>query len=319
MSDSPSTSGAAAGTNGSDGGSPPGPSESVVNIFDRLSTNDNVGDEAPTPRPSSSAINVILNGDTGSRKRGPPGPSESAPKRGRPNIPSNIEDLYKRARNSRVRAAKYLANEVMLRKYLNHSEHIAPSNMKVKTTPPFGVDDPTVKQDWLDIIKTAERSMLLSQIEYLKKVAAQEEANAELLLSQIKAKLGPNLGPYEESQAASATVASRIRGAELQKLRFRWVHDIQKLETEKIGLTIPPKGKGRGKKSPQPKGKQSGPTPGTSQRRTAKGKRRLTETGNQRPSGSTTQNAPQGGSRGGRGNPDSALLQLLADLLHKKI
>ena len=93
-------------------------------------------------------------------------------------------------------------------------------------------------------------------------MAAQEEANAELLLSQIKAKLGPNLGPYEESQAASATVASRIRGAELQKLRFRWVHDIQKLETEKIGLNMPPKGKGKGKRAPLTKGKQSGPTQG---------------------------------------------------------
>ena len=269
-------------------------------------------DPPPGPRDLTYRFTVTDN----SRKRGPEGtPGNNPPKRGRPNIPQEGEDLYKKARNSRVRSAKHQANEVMLNKYVKHTEHIAPANLRIRVTPPFGGDDPEVRRQWRQIIMTAEKAMLTCQMEYLRGQAATEEANAELFLSQLRARLGSNTDSYDEAQAASATVASRVRGAELQKLRLRWVHDIQRLETEKVGLSIPRKGQGKGKRSPANKGNKSD----DKGRKTLKGKRRLQNSETPNPPRGNDGTPRPGTSREPRGNPDTALLKLLADLLNKRI
>ena len=268
----------------------------MVNIFDRLSTNDD--GEGPTPRPSGSNINVIVPNDNSRRKRGPEGsPGNNPPKKGRPNIPKNIEEYYKKARNSRVRAARYLANETMLKKYLDHGEHIAPANMRMRTTPPFGGEDPQVRRQWREIQIGAEKAMLSCQIEFLRTQASQEEANAELYLSQLRANSGNDEEPYEEAQAASATVASRVRGAEIQKLRHRWVHDVQRQEAEKVGLSTSFKGRGKGKKSLPGKGVPKG-VPEKQARKTLKGKRRNPESSNNREQGRDETPPPPRGKQG---------------------
>ena len=311
--------GAAAGTSGSEGAAPPRSTESthtLVNGMGGLSTMD----RDPSPGPSSSNVRITLDNDTNKRKRTNTGPAGQAPKRGRPNIPQEVERLYKQARNSRTRAAKYQANETMLRKYLGHNEHLAPNNMRVRTVPPFGADDPTVQKQWADIIEVAEKSMLDCQATYLRSLIASEEAKAELALSQVKAQLGPNISAFEEADAASVAVATRVRAAEIQKLRYRWVHDVQRHETQKIGLPISPKGKGRGKKTP-PKGKAPNQQEATTSRRTSKGKRRLprsNDAGNQGTSGAGAPQRP-GTSRPPRGNPDDNLFRMFAELLNNRI
>ena len=320
MSDSNSPLGAAAGTEGLTGALPPRSTESthtLVNHIGRLSTNDR--ERSPSPGPSVSNIQITLDNETNKRKRTNTGPAGQAPKRGRPNIPQEVEKLYKQARNSRTRAAKYQANETMLRKYLGHNEHIAPNNMRVRTTPPFGGDDPAVQKQWAEIIETAEKSMLECQASYLRTLIASEEAKAEFALSQAKAQLGPNIAAFEEADAASVAVATRVRAAEIQKLRYQWVHDVQRHETQKIGLPIVPKGKGRGKRNP-PKGKATTQKEAPTSRRTSKGKRRLPKSQEPGTSGAGA-GAPQrpGSSRPPRGNPDDNLFRMFAELLSNRI
>ena len=156
---------AAAGTpNPEDGGDIENPlrdtesTRTVIQDFNRLRTDD-IGD--PTPGPSHSRSNLGGPSEDGNRKRNATGaPPGNAPKKGKPNIPPEAEKLYKQARNSRSRAARYLANETMLMKYVNHSEHITPANIRVRNAPPFGGDDPQVRREWSRIIQETEKSMV---------------------------------------------------------------------------------------------------------------------------------------------------------------
>lgn len=320
MSEDSSTPESAAGVAGPSGNTPLRATEStttLINGIGHLSTNDRE-ERDPSPGPSASNVCITVNNDN-KRKRLNTG-TGNPPKRGKPNIPPEVETLYKQARNSRTRAAKYMANEMMLRKYMGHSEHIAPNNMKIRTTPPFGADDPQVRKQWANIISTAEKSMLECQASYLRTLIATEESKAEMALSKAKAQLGPNIAAYGEADAASVAVATRVRAAEIQKLRYRWVHDVQRHETEKIGLPLPPKGKGKGKKSP-PKGKATSRKEPTTTRRTSKGKRRLNPGNDNSTPGTsgTGNNARANPPRTPQGNPDANLFRMFAELLQNRI
>ena len=263
---------------------------------------------------SNTSVRILLSDFNPKRKRSDNCNNNAddtpATKRGKPNLPPQGEALYKAARNARAKAAKYDANESQLAKYLGHTEHIAPANIRLRATPAFGADESTMKSEWLSIIRQAEKALIAAEIEFLKRAQRAEETKARDALVKLQGILQRDPQAYNDAEAAIATVVSRVKASESQKLRQRWVHDIHRNEAAKVGLTIPRKPKLNGQTSKRP-AKQS---PTTQNRTFKQGKRRLQDGKFSQPN-----NGPKPGTSGqNNGNNEQALLKtLLTGLLNK--
>ena len=194
-----------------------------------------------------------------------------ASKKGKPNIPAAAEPFYKAARNARAKVAKFEANEAQLAKYLGHTEHLAPANIKLWATPAFGADEDTMRGEWKSIITQAEKSLIAAEIEYLKRAQRAEETKARNAFARLAEVLAADPVAYNDAEAAIATVTSRVKAHESHKLRARWVHDIHKNEAAKVGLSLPTKNRGQNPTNKKP----TKPTTTTQTRVFKQGRRRL--------------------------------------------
>ena len=220
----------------------------LIYDMDRLNTGATSGQHS-SPTPSSSAGSVTITIPqllARQTKRSAPGDDGNTPstsgvdgrraKRGKPNIPPTLDGDYKALRNLRAKTAKLQANYVMLKKYIDHHEHIAPMLFKVRKSPPFGADDRDVRAEWAAIQREAEKSFMLCIAAYLKKSYKEAEAEAQRRLNVIKTKATGEEISYKDVDEAATTVATRVKNAESLRLRQRWVHDIGRLEANKCDL-----------------------------------------------------------------------------------
>ena len=238
-----------------------------VNLFDEgpvhnADLTDNEDDGIPLGASvSTTSVQVRLSDLTGKRKRSAgivwPNTNNAnnaddnlqQAKRGKSNLPPVAESHYKAARNAAARAARLEANSVMLQKYLGHTEHIAPLVMRIKATPAFGSDDPTVKREWLAVVQEAEKQLLQVQIRFLDQQRNRENCRATDALHKLNDLLRDNQQAYRDAEVAINTVQSRVDASENQKLR----NDIHRNESVKMGLSLAPKTRGQRKTQPKTK------------------------------------------------------------------
>ena len=262
---------------------------------------------------SNTSVRILLSEFTPKRKRSDGNHNNNADdtpanKKGKPNLPSQADPFYKAARNSRAKVAKYEANESQLAKYLGHSEHIAPANIRLRATPAFGAEEEQMKSEWLSVIRQAEKSLISAEIEYLKRAQQAEETKARDALVKLQGILQRDPQAYQDAEAAIATVVSRVKAAESHKLRQRWVNDVHRYEAAKVGLAIPRKPRSTSQAAkPQQRAPQN-----TTNRTTKTARRRLPQTRISQQSGPRP-----GTSRQNNGNDQQNVLKtLLTGLLN---
>ena len=121
----------------------------LIYDMDRLNTGIPTGQHGSvTPSSSSGSVTITIPQLIARQnKRSTPGDDGNTPstsgvdgrraKRGKPNIPPTLDEDYKALRNLRAKTAKLQANYAMLKKYIDHYEHIAPIWSKVRKSPPL--------------------------------------------------------------------------------------------------------------------------------------------------------------------------------------
>ena len=227
----------------------------------------------------------------------------SSNKKQRPLLSPSADQLYKNARNTLGKWARFDTMVLGLEKYTAFGEHIVPPTLQVnkplsfsfqhfsfitngkffhfsplitftysashslspqiKNAIPNGMGDERLIQLWKDTVMSCEKGLLEAQLEYARRASAQNKALYDEAMVKLKSALGDDNSTYQQCAAAAKTCAEIHRTREHNKQLKHWTQALTYHESLRIGKTRKPAGKP--KRSKQNRASSSAdPTPGTS-------------------------------------------------------